>query len=74
MKATFSNTLSRGRTPDPLVCGCTVGYFACAELQRIDSLKKDAYYRSDWEEYEKYRRMSWKHIDMQDGGVSIYGR
>ena len=71
MRTTFSNTLSRGRTSDPLPCGCIVGYFACPELQRIDSLKNDAYYRSDWVEYEKYRRLSWKHIGMEGGGVGI---
>ena len=48
-----------------LPCGCVVGTFECPELQRIDALRNDAYYRCDWEEYEKYRRMSWEHIKME---------
>lgn len=61
MKPTFSSTLSSKRR-DTLPCGCIVGYFECPELQRIHALRNDAYYRSDWEEYEKYRQMSWQHI------------
>lgn len=48
-----------------LACGCVIGRFHCHEYQRINSLKNDAYYRSDWEEYEKYRQQSWAHIGMK---------
>jgi len=50
---------------DVLPCGCIIGKFECPKLQRINALQKDAFYRSDWEEYEKYRLMSWKHIKME---------
>jgi len=51
--------------PKPLPCGCIVGIFDCAELQRIDSIKNDAFHRGDLREYEKYRKLSWKHIGMK---------
>jgi len=63
-KTTFSNTISP-TTPEPLPCGCIVGYFECAELQRLHSLRNDAYYRSDWEEYEKHRQVSWRHLRLE---------
>ena len=48
-----------------LGCGCIIGRFECPEYQRIHALQRDAYYRSDWEEYEKYRKQSWTHIGME---------
>lgn len=71
MKPTFTNTIPK-IPKDALSCGCIIGYFECPELQRIHAFRNDAYYRSDWKEYEKYRKMSWTHIGMEDGGVSIY--
>ena len=69
-KLTFSGSLPTSM-PVPLPCGCVRGEFQCAEYQRINALKIDAYYRSDWAEYEKYRKLLWEHIGIPDGGVPV---
>jgi len=63
-KPSFTNTLSK-IPMETLSCGCIIGYFECPELQRIHALRNDAYYRADWEEYERYRQMSWAHIGIE---------
>lgn len=61
------NVISKNpyQLPEPLSCGCIVGYFQCSEYQRLHSLENDAYHREDWVAYEEYNRQVWHHIGMK---------